>query len=93
MPSTLSSGQSPSDGSERPETGNGSQTQGLQVCKWYLLWGLKSVNRTYFGLFGATGKEDIDNSASDQVEDLGRKVKNKGLGCTVQDLDQKNVLN
>ena len=30
-------------------------TQGLQVCKWYLLWGLKSINRTYFGLFGAPG--------------------------------------
>ena len=30
-------------------------TQGLQVCKWYLLWGLKSMNRTYFGLFGAPG--------------------------------------
>ena len=29
--------------------------QGLQVCKWYLLWGLKSISRTYFGLFGATG--------------------------------------
>ena len=32
-----------------------SLTQGLQVCKWYLLWGLKSINRTYFGLFGAPG--------------------------------------
>ena len=31
-------------------------TQGLQVCKWYLLWGLKPINRTYFGLFGAPGK-------------------------------------
>ena len=29
--------------------------QGLQVCKWYLLWGLKSINRTYFGLCGAPG--------------------------------------
>ena len=35
------------------------QTQGLQVCKWYLLWGLKSINRTYFGLFGALGKKPI----------------------------------
>ena len=26
-------------------------TLGLQVCKWYLLLGLKSINRTYFGLF------------------------------------------
>ena len=34
-------------------------TQGLQVCKWYLLWGLKSINRTYFGLFGAPGLVDI----------------------------------
>ena len=30
-------------------------SQGLQVGKWYLLWGLKSINRTYFGLFGAPG--------------------------------------
>ena len=30
-------------------------SQGLQVCKWYLLWGLKSINRTYFGLFGGPG--------------------------------------
>ena len=28
---------------------------GLQVCKEYILWGLKYLNRTYFGLFGATG--------------------------------------
>ena len=28
---------------------------GLQVCKYYLLWGLKYVNMTYFGLFGAPG--------------------------------------
>ena len=26
------------------------------MCKWYLLWGLKAINRTYFGLFGAPGK-------------------------------------
>ena len=30
-------------------------SQGLQVWKWYLLWGLKSIHRTYFGLFGALG--------------------------------------
>ena len=28
---------------------------GLQVCKCYLLWGLKYVNMAYFGLFGAPG--------------------------------------
>ena len=32
--------------------------QRLQVCKWYLLWGLKSINRTYFGLIGALGIGD-----------------------------------
>ena len=37
-----------------------SSTQGLQVCKWYLLWGLKSINRTYFGLFGALGVSYIE---------------------------------
>ena len=35
----------------------GSQTLGLQVYKYDLLWGLKSVNSTYFGLFGAPGKD------------------------------------
>ena len=30
-------------------------TPGLQVYKWYPLWGLKSINSTYFGLFGAPG--------------------------------------
>ena len=28
---------------------------GLQVCKEYLPWGLKYINVTHFGLFGATG--------------------------------------
>ena len=28
---------------------------GLQVYKQYLLWGLKSIYSTYFGLFGALG--------------------------------------
>ena len=27
----------------------------LQVYTQYLLWGLKSINSTYFGLFGAPG--------------------------------------
>ena len=27
----------------------------LQVCKQYLLWGLKSINGTYFGPFGVLG--------------------------------------
>ena len=32
------------------------QTLGLQVYKYRLLWGLKSLTGTYFGLFGAPGK-------------------------------------
>ena len=29
--------------------------KGSKYAKWYLLWGLKSINRTYFGQFGAPG--------------------------------------
>ena len=34
---------------------------GLQVCKQYLLWGLKYINMTYFGLFGAQGYTEQGN--------------------------------
>ena len=30
-------------------------TLGIQVCKQYLLWGLKYIHNTYFGLFGSPG--------------------------------------
>ena len=33
----------------------GSLSLRLHVCKQYLLWALKYMDRTYFGLFGASG--------------------------------------
>ena len=49
-------------------------TQGLQVCKWYVLWGLKSINRTYFGLFGALGYADGTKGWPHVILGLGFRV-------------------
>ena len=40
------------------------RTMGLQVRKQHLLWGLKSRNRTYFGLVGASGQAVISCQAT-----------------------------
>ena len=44
---------------------------GLQVCKQYLLWYLKYINMTYFGLFGAPGNSGVQmKTALSQAEGL-----------------------
>ena len=42
---------------------------GLQVDKQYLLWGLKSINSTYFGPFGVLGIEGFQSTLN-QRDDL-----------------------
>ena len=41
---------------------------GIQVCKYYLLWGLKYPNITYFGLFGSPGYVDVQFSGWGYVD-------------------------
>ena len=46
---------SPHIGGRLPTQFRGTRSLRLQVCKSFLLWALKYVNRTYFGLFKDPG--------------------------------------